>query len=80
MLVTDDDLHVLEKHLLLKRMQGTIWFQTEDLLKNILNRPGRSEQIGTSSSKIKKHLKTGNLVETLTNPIFPLECERTCHL
>lgn len=57
MLMTDDDLHASEKHLLLKWMKGKIWFQIEGLLKNILNRPGRSEQIGTSSSKIKKNLK-----------------------
>lgn len=74
MLMTDDDLHASEKHLLWKWMKGKIWFQIEGLLKSILNRPGRSEQIRTSSSKIKKNLKKKKsyLVETLANPIFPL--------
>lgn len=54
-LITEDDLSAVEKHFLLKCMREKTWLQIAGRLENILDRSERSEQIGISYSKIKKH-------------------------
>lgn len=55
MLIREDDLPCIRETPSIKIYEGKkSWFQIEGLLKNILNRPGRAEQIGISIPRFKK--------------------------